>query len=59
MLDSVGAQELEELERSLPLLEKTRAAVEELARAVEAQRSRLVRANGAEASTCPSHERIQ
>lgn len=46
-LDSVDASEPEELERSLELLAKTKSSVEDLAWAIEAQRSRLAQSNGA------------
>ena len=44
-LDSVGSHELDELERTVHLLEKMKTCVDELAEAVEAQRSRLGTSN--------------
>jgi hypothetical protein len=41
-LDSVGSHQLDELERSLEILEKIKASVEELADALESHKSRLL-----------------
>jgi hypothetical protein len=45
VLDSVRSHELDELERTLQLLEKMKASIEELSEAVEVQRNRLGASN--------------